>query len=57
MPFGITINSVGLKYKPLDKSPAVYGKNYVQSVVYYTNPAWRRIFTVAIITTLLMENM
>jgi hypothetical protein len=49
-------NSVVLRYKPFDKSLAVYRKIYVQSVVYYTNPTWGRIFTVAIITALLMEN-
>jgi len=30
---------VALRYKTFDKSPAVYRKIYVQSVVYYTDPA------------------
>jgi hypothetical protein len=47
---------VSLLYKPFDKTPAVNRKIYVQSVEYYTNPAWSRISTVAIITALLMED-
>ena len=47
---------VVLRYRTIDKSPAVYRKIYVQSVVYYSNPTWRGKFSVSVITTLLMEN-
>jgi hypothetical protein len=47
---------VVLRYTTIDKSPAVYRKIYVPSVVYYSNPTWRGKFSVSVITTLLMEN-
>jgi hypothetical protein len=47
---------VVLRDKTINKSPAVYRKIYVPSVVYCSNPTWRGKFSVSVITTLLMEN-
>jgi hypothetical protein len=48
---------VVLRYTTIDKSPAVYRKIYVPSVVYYSNPTWRGKFSVSVITTLLMAKL